>query len=140
MGFEILELWDGRTIKVHEEGKCTGDVCPIHDPSDHPYRSWGHGWNGKHMLRVGQYGVRRIDPDDYEFNRTGRAIIRNSAFCKVCGIEVESRSVHDFRSCECGNVFVDGGAEYLRHGWTSREDYVDTSVVVTKKDEDYDRS
>ncbi len=43
-------------------------------------------------------------------------IIRNMARCKKCGETIESKSVHDFVTCECGAIFVDGGREYLRRG------------------------
>ena len=42
------------------------------------------------------------------------AIIRNAIKCKHCGDVIESRSVHDFKSCSCGACAVDGGLEYLR--------------------------
>jgi hypothetical protein len=29
--------------------------------------------------------------------------------CKLCGVIVESKARHDFRSCSCGNLSVDGG-------------------------------
>lgn len=42
--------------------------------------------------------------------------IKHNAFhCKKCGMIVESKSVHDFQSCKCGN-FTDGGLEYIRRG------------------------
>ena len=41
---------------------------------------------------------------------------RNAARCKCCGDVIESRHVHDFVSCKCGAIFVDGGLEYLRRG------------------------
>lgn len=41
-------------------------------------------------------------------------IIRNSAKCRKCGDEIESRHRHDFVRCECGAIAVDGGREYLR--------------------------
>ena len=31
-----------------------------------------------------------------------------------CGDTIESHSVHDFKTCSCGAVSVDGGHEYLR--------------------------
>lgn len=37
--------------------------------------------------------------------------------CKRCGDVIQSLSRHDFRSCKCGSVFVDGGSDYLRYGW-----------------------
>ena len=43
-------------------------------------------------------------------------------------IKIESVSRHDFKSCSCGAVCVDGGKDYLRRcGYP--EDYVDLSVV-----------
>lgn len=43
-------------------------------------------------------------------------IIRNAAQCAKCGDIVESKHRHDFASCSCGAIFVDGGKEYLRAG------------------------
>jgi len=43
-------------------------------------------------------------------------ILRNAAKCKKCGDIIESRSVHDWVSCSCGAIFVDGGHQYLRRG------------------------
>jgi hypothetical protein len=44
-----------------------------------------------------------------------KRIVRNSAKCLKCGVELESKSVHDFVECACGN-YVDGGREYIRRG------------------------
>lgn len=41
---------------------------------------------------------------------------RNRAQCRKCGDVIESRTVHDFRQCKCGAMFVDGGLDYLRRG------------------------
>lgn len=43
-------------------------------------------------------------------------IIRNAARCRLCGDEIESRYGHDWVSCSCGEIFVDGGRRYLRSG------------------------
>jgi hypothetical protein len=43
-------------------------------------------------------------------------LLRNAAECKRCGDVIESRSVHDFVACKCGEIFVDGGLSYLRRG------------------------
>ena len=32
----------------------------------------------------------------------------NKIRCRKCGDIIESKSVHDFRSCKCGSVAVDG--------------------------------
>ncbi len=38
----------------------------------------------------------------------------NKAKCLVCNTVIESRHVHDFVTCPCGNLSVDGGNDYLR--------------------------
>ena len=38
----------------------------------------------------------------------------NSAQCKKCGEVLVSRNRHDFVTCKCGAVSVDGGSWYLR--------------------------
>lgn len=56
-------------------------------------------------------------------------IVRNSARCLACLDEVESTHRHDFKSCKCGNVFVDGGKDYLRRGCRTSA-YEDTSIIT----------
>jgi len=41
---------------------------------------------------------------------------KNKAKCALCGDIIESKSRHDFVSCSCGNIFVDGGNDYWRAG------------------------
>lgn len=36
--------------------------------------------------------------------------------CLKCGEIIESTYKHHFKECSCGNVFVDGGNDYLRFG------------------------
>jgi hypothetical protein len=43
--------------------------------------------------------------------------LHNRIRCKHCDDVIESLSVHDFKRCKCGSVFVDGGREYGRRGW-----------------------
>lgn len=57
-------------------------------------------------------------------------IIRNSARCRKCGDEIVSKHVHDFVTCLCGTISVDGGDHYLRRiGYL--EDCEDTSITET---------
>lgn len=37
--------------------------------------------------------------------------------CPCCDDEIYSRAHHDFRRCGCGDVFADGGFEYVRFGF-----------------------
>lgn len=41
-------------------------------------------------------------------------IIHNRARCRRCGDIIESMYRHDFKSCKCGAISVDGGRDYLR--------------------------
>jgi len=41
-------------------------------------------------------------------------IIRNKVRCKKCDMVIESKYRHDFVTCKCGAVSVDGGKDYLR--------------------------
>jgi len=46
-----------------------------------------------------------------------KVLKRNRIRCKNCGDIIESKHRHDFVTCSCGNVHVDGGLAYLRVGW-----------------------
>jgi hypothetical protein len=41
-------------------------------------------------------------------------IIKNSAQCLICKDVLVSESVHDFRTCTCGNLSTDGGYTYVK--------------------------
>jgi len=41
-------------------------------------------------------------------------ILQNQVQCHRCGSKPYSASVHDFRSCDCGAICVDGGLDYIR--------------------------
>lgn len=56
-------------------------------------------------------------------------ILRNSARCGRCGDEVESKHRHDFVSCSCLALAVDGGKDYLRRGYDSSVTFEDTSIT-----------
>jgi len=58
-------------------------------------------------------------------------IIKNSIECKLCGSIIVSSYRHEFKSCACGAVSVDGGYDYLRrvgNEW----DYTELSEIVEK--------
>lgn len=60
-------------------------------------------------------------------------IIRNSAKCLDCKEEIESRHRHDFVSCTCGKVCVDGGKDYLKRSVAKDAKYEDTSIIREKR-------
>lgn len=57
------------------------------------------------------------------------AIVRNSAKCRLCDDEVESKHVHDFVTCKCGEISVDGGHDYFKRSARDMNNLLDTSVV-----------
>ena len=42
--------------------------------------------------------------------------MRNRAKCKLCEEILESFHRHDYVTCKCGEIFIDGGQDYLRCG------------------------
>jgi hypothetical protein len=56
-------------------------------------------------------------------------IIRNAARCKKCGDVIESKHRHDFVSCKCGAIAVDGGTDYIRWIFNDRDDIEDLCEV-----------
>lgn len=44
--------------------------------------------------------------------------------CLHCGDIIESQHVHDFRTCKCKKVFIDGGNHYLRTGGEPNKDFI----------------
>ena len=58
-------------------------------------------------------------------------IIRNAIRCNHCGDVIESTYRHDFKTCSCGCVSVDGGHDYLRRcSLYGPDDYTDLSETV----------
>ena len=59
--------------------------------------------------------------------RTREVVVTNKAQCRLCGDIVESKHGHDFRRCKCGEIFVDGGKEYLRRGASDLNNIIELS-------------
>lgn len=54
-------------------------------------------------------------------------ILRNVAECRQCGYVIESKHRHDFVTCKCGAISVDGGRDYLRRSADDLNDIIDRS-------------
>lgn len=54
-------------LAVHKARKCKGQVCSIHNRSDHHMRSFKQHWRGDRriMERICSHGVGHPDPDEY---------------------------------------------------------------------------
>lgn len=48
-------------------------------------------------------------------------LLRNAVKCLKCNNVIESKHRHDFVTCSCGNISVDGGLEYLRRVGTLKD-------------------
>lgn len=57
-------------------------------------------------------------------------ILSNKIECKKCHSIIESLHRHDYKSCKCGRVAVDGGREYLRRSFKKDSDFIELSVVL----------
>lgn len=131
-------LSSGQIIhQFHESTKCLGEHCPVHKPSDHEYRQHPLYFNFDAFVferflpdEDGRYRGKVIpDPDDYMLNQNGGEVIyRNSARCLKCGTQVVSKRRHDFSTCPCGNLSVDGGHSYLRRVGVAST-FEDTSII-----------
>jgi hypothetical protein len=65
----------------------------------------------------------------------------NAARCLVCGEIIESKSQHDFRSCPCRRLSVDGGigpSACVRRCFTEMNEWVDLSLSYLEEREPYD--
>lgn len=56
-------------------------------------------------------------------------IIRNSAKCLECNTEIESKHRHDYVTCACSKVHVDGGTDYIKRGVAADAKWEDTSIA-----------
>ena len=55
-------------------------------------------------------------------------ILSNQAECLNCGDKPFSATRHDYKFCECGNISVDGGMDYLHHSYKEKEAYKNISI------------
>lgn len=60
-------------------------------------------------------------------------ILSNEAKCGVCGEVITSTHRHDFVTCTCGNLSVDGGLDYLKR-CGNLDDYVELSTFAEEED------
>lgn len=130
----MATLTGGQIIyAVHKSTQCFGEVCPIHAPSDHALIDAPLTYNpmiGSFFREVN--GELYVDPDDYQLNRNGQVILKNAVKCNNCEDTIESKHRHDFVTCSCGRVSVDGGSAYLRR--VGAGDWTDISRIFYRGD------
>lgn len=54
----------------------------------------------------------------------------SKAQCKLCNDIIESKHQHDFVECKCGEIFLDGGDEYLRFGAKDINNVIFTKFIL----------
>lgn len=64
----------------------------------------------------------------YKFPKRER-ILKNRAKCLLCGDIIESKGRHDFVTCSCGSLSVDGGRWYLSRCYNDRLDWEERSLI-----------
>jgi hypothetical protein len=57
-----------------------------------------------------------------------KVIIENKAKCLICLDILQSKHRHDFVSCTCGNLAVDGGTTMVRRLFRNLADYEELST------------
>ena len=60
-------------------------------------------------------------------------ILSNQVRCTPCGDTPYSAHRHDYKSCQCGAVHVDGGQDYLRRVG-NYEEYEEMSITISDKE------
>ena len=55
-------------------------------------------------------------------------ILSNQASCTLCGDAPYSATRHDYKTCKCGNLSVDGGMDYIRRVREDRSNTVEMSI------------
>lgn len=55
-------------------------------------------------------------------------IFENRAKCLKCGDVIISRNVHDYVTCSCGDLSVDGGSWYAKRSCASLNNYEELST------------
>lgn len=56
-------------------------------------------------------------------------ILVNAAECVFCGDYIQSKHRHDYVSCKCGLIAVDGGVDYLRRTG-NKSDLIEKSITT----------
>ena len=55
-----------------------------------------------------------MKPEPFDLESKSPPLTRNAIRCGNCNAVIESKNRHDFVTCPCGDVSVDGGLDYDR--------------------------
>ena len=62
-----------------------------------------------------------------------KPIETSAVYCKKCGTVLFSRATHDYRSCHCGGVAIDGGFDYCKINFKNENDMVFFCIILPKE-------
>ena len=93
----IANVGEARVLETHGPSQCAGEVCCVHNPSDHPLRDAPLNWRGDRYLmeRICAHGVGHPDPDHLAYLERLGAVTRG-----VFSV-AEEQGVHGCDGC-CG--------------------------------------
>jgi predicted RNA-binding Zn-ribbon protein involved in translation (DUF1610 family) len=60
-------------------------------------------------------------------------LIQNQIKCLSCGDEIWSAHRHDYKTCSCGNVSVDGGTDYRKRSFKLSGQYKEQSIELPEE-------
>lgn len=95
-----MEDWTsgtGQKLKVHNREDCKGEVCAIHNPTDHHMLDWPQHWRDDRgiMERLCPCGVGHPDPDDYRIRHSLDYAVHGC--CGCCSEPKEVGHIDKFR-------------------------------------------
>lgn len=61
-------------------------------------------------------------------------LLENKAKCNHCGDIIESKHRHDYVSCSCKRIAVDGGLDYAKRAFTIPSDYTEMSIYQAEEE------
>lgn len=67
---DCLEYANAHLRNVHDPSVCTGRVCVLHSPTDHPMRDWEVSWRydrGIFERHCPEHGTGHPDPDQMPY-------------------------------------------------------------------------
>jgi hypothetical protein len=60
-------------------------------------------------------------------------LIQNQIKCLSCGDEIWSAHRHDYKTCSCGDVSVDGGMDYRKRSFRLSGQYKEQSIELPEE-------
>jgi len=89
-------------------------------------------------MKTNYHDFTTIDTPADERKRLGVGDIwLNRAKCKKCGDEIQSDNVHDFVTCKCGAISVDGGSFYAKRSCITPDNFEDMCIMYNNIEKQY---